>query len=159
MRAYKIIVLLIFGLFSGAKIRAEGMCNADEAVIFNCELKKTTASLCRSKKDNVLTYRDGGRAGYRLVLSDAGKSNLFFFSNIPYAGGGEGHIRFSNNDYNYYIYDKTVKTDEGPIFSAGIVIYHNDLKIANMMCNNDASIRRDAYQNFPRENYKNIGAK
>jgi hypothetical protein len=153
------ISLIILGLLFSANIRAEGMCHTNETAIFNCNLKKTTASLCESKASNILTYRNGDRTGYRLVLSDNGKNNLFLFSNVPYAGGGEAHIRFSINDYNYYLYDKTVKTDEGPIFSAGIVIYRKEQKISNLTCNNDASIKQDAYQNFPRENYKNIDAK
>lgn len=159
MRVNNTFLLFLAGIFFSAGARAEGMCNVNEVAIFNCELKKNTASLCKSKDRDVVTYRNGNRKMIKLVLSDNGEGNVFFFSNVPYAGGGESHVRFSINNYSYYLYDKTVKTDSGPIFSAGIVVYRRADKISNLLCNNNASIRQYAYQNLARDNYRNIDAK
>lgn len=38
---------------------AEGMCSAQEAAIFNCELQKSVASLCEARDTGVLSYRNG----------------------------------------------------------------------------------------------------
>jgi hypothetical protein len=151
-----LISLVIFTVNLPA--RAEGLCNANEAVIFNCELARSITSLCKSIKNGVLTYRNGIGTKINMQLSDEGKDkdSTFFLSSTPYAGGGESHIRFSQSSYSYYLYDKTVKTSEGPEFSAGIVIYKGKRKISNYACKNDASIRAAAYESMARESYQSI---
>jgi hypothetical protein len=153
-----IVLALELGLMKGA--HAEGLCEADEAVIFNCELPKSISSLCQSDGDGVLTYRNGGNGKINLKISDAGESmgRIFYFSNVPYAGGGEAHIRFSRSNYTYYLYDKTMKTDNGPAISAGVVIYKDGERIANLACSNDASMRERAYHAITKEDYQSIGA-
>jgi hypothetical protein len=86
------------------------------------------------------------------------KRPVFYFSNFSYSGGGEAHIRFSRKKYIYYLYDKTEKTDDGPRFSAGVVVYRNDKKISHKICENDASIHQTAYDEMTKEPYRNIGS-
>ncbi|MEX3786341.1 hypothetical protein [Paraburkholderia sp. BR14374] len=142
-------------------VRAEGMCGENESVIFNCELHSSTASLCEAKDAKVLTYRYGKEEKIELEISDAGfkRGNIFHFSDVPYSGGGEAHIRFSRGGYTYYLYDKTVKTESGPQFSAGIVIYRGIRRIGDRICVNDASIRQSAYSEIEREEYRDIRSK
>jgi hypothetical protein len=137
---------------------AEGLCIAAETTIFNCELQKSTASLCKSNQDGTLIYRNGTDGKINMQLSDVGKSKniVFFFSNVPYAGGGEAHIRFTRSSYTYYLYDKTTKASAGPEFSAGIAIYKDRRKISDLACQNDASIRATAYKSITREPYRSI---
>jgi hypothetical protein len=148
-------------LFATSSAHAEGMCKPDEQVIFNCELKKSVASFCSSPDRHTFTYRNGTTKKIDLEMTGTSTSNdgVFFFSNVPYAGGGEAHIRFSRGDYTYYLYDKTVKTEDGPVFSAGIAIYHGTKKISNPVCENDASIHQQAYENMVKEEYRNIDSK
>lgn len=49
-------------------------------------------------------------------------------------------------------------TDEGPDFSAGIVVYRKSKRIADLTCNNDASIHQEAYEQMPTEAYRDIDA-
>ncbi|WP_322015971.1 hypothetical protein [Paraburkholderia sp. J12] len=156
----RVIAALIINLAAATVAHAEGMCKSGELTIFNCALSKSISSLCQSSDKGVLTYRNGIDREVRFELSNKGNQNspVFFFSNTPYAGGGEAHIRFSNQEYTYYLYDKTIKTDEGPTFSAGIVIYKKN-KISNLVCSNDASIHEEAYQSMTKEAYRSIGAK
>jgi hypothetical protein len=151
----------IIGLAVTATVHAEGLCTIKETAIFNCELQKSTASLCQSIENETLIYRNGVDGNLNLQVSDGkgSKKDTFYFSSAPYAGGGEAHIRFSRLGYTYYLYDKVVKTDEGPTFSAGIVIYRGGRKISNLMCSNDASIRSGAYQSIAKEAYRSIGTK
>jgi hypothetical protein len=151
--------LIVFSV--SATAFAEGLCTARETAIFNCELKKSVASLCKSDVNGALTYRNGTSGKMNMYLSDVGEGEkaVFFFSNIPYAGGGEAHIRFSRSGYIYYLYDKTIKTPEGAEFSAGIAIYKDQKKISDLVCENDASIRAAAYESIIREPYRSIDSK
>lgn len=140
---------------------AEGLCTNTESALFNCDLQNGTASLCESNNDGALTYRNGTRSEINLEISDVGKcgGKVFYLSDVSYAGGGEVHIRFQNEKYSYFLYDRTVKTEDGPEFIAGIVVYREDKKIANLLCKNDASIKQGAYLRINREKYKTIQEK
>ncbi|APA89754.2 hypothetical protein BJG93_30255 (plasmid) [Paraburkholderia sprentiae WSM5005] len=141
-----------------AAAHAEGMCQASEEAVFNCVLGRTTASLCEMKGTGVLTYRNGTMKKIDLEVSDMGPRNgaVFYFSNVFYAGGGEAHIRFSRARYTYYLYDKSIKTGDGPEFSAGIIVYRGSKKLLGNICGNDASIRQAAYSSITNEPYENI---
>ena len=161
MKRSKIIVTLIVNLITATIAQAEGMCKSGEVALFNCRLSKSISSLCQSADNRILTYRNGmdGKVRFELSDNDNKNSTAFYFSNTSYAGGGEAHIRISNQEYEYYLYDRTIKADEGPTFSAGIVIYKKLNKIADLVCNNDASILESAYQSITKEAYRPIGAK
>lgn len=157
MKTGRISIGLALGLGLAMGAHAEGLCESREAVIFNCELIKSVSSLCRSNDNHVLTYRNGSKGDLNLQISDErGGGVNFYFSSTPYSGGGESHIRFSRFHYTYYLYDKIVKSDDGPIFSAGIIIYKDDRKVANLFCKNDATIRESAYDTITRETYRSI---
>ncbi|CAG9255541.1 conserved exported hypothetical protein [Burkholderia diffusa] len=159
MNVCRAISVSVLAFVSMVAAHAEGLCTTKEVAIFNCELKKTVSSLCQSTENGTLTYRNGINGKINLQISDGKgiKRGVFYFSSVPYAGGGEAHIRFSRLGYTYYLYDRTVKTDEGPTFSAGIAIYRGERKISNFICNNDASIRAGAYQSITKEDYRSIG--
>jgi hypothetical protein len=160
MSIRRISIALAFGLGFVTVVRAEGLCQAGETAIFNCELPKSVSSLCQAGDNGILTYRNGVNGKINLKISDEGetKGRVFYFSSTPYAGGGEAHVRFSRSHYTYYIYDKAMKTDDGPVFSAGVVIYKDGGKVANLVCSNDASIRESAYHTLTKEAYRSIGA-
>ena len=161
MGVYRVFAASVVGIVSVVAARAEGLCNTKETVIFNCELKNSVSSLCQSTENGSMTYRNGSDGKIKLQVSDnkKNKENVFFFSNTPYAGGGEAHIRFSRLNYTYYLYDKVIKVDDGPEISAGIVVYKKTKKISNLVCNNDASIRASAYRSIYKEKYQSIDAR
>jgi hypothetical protein len=161
MKTIKLIVISLVSTLAVSCAYAEGMCKAQETVILNCELQKSISSLCENKDTGVLSYRNGFANKIKLEISDedSREGEVFYFSNTPYAGGGEAHIRFSRIGYTYYLYDKTIKTDDGPSFSAGIVVYKAERKISNLICENDTSIRQNAYDHITKESYRSIGSK
>jgi hypothetical protein len=161
MKKIQFIIALSINLFFISSAHAEGMCREGEAAIFNCEMQRSISSLCESKDSSVVSYRNGIGEKVNIEISSDGANErkVFYFSNTPYAGGGEAHIRFSQSGYTYYLYDKTIKSNDGPEFSAGIVVYRGERKISNLICNNDASIRQSAYHDIDKENYRSIGAK
>jgi hypothetical protein len=161
MKKIEVIVISLVNFIAISCAHAEGMCREGETIIFDCELQKSISSLCESKDAGVLSYRNGVTNKINLEISDgdAGKVKVFYFSSTPYAGGGEAHIRFSKAGYTYYLYDKTIKTDDGPTFSGGIVVYKGARKISNLVCGNDASIHQNAYRDIAKERYRSIGSK
>ncbi|WP_321783649.1 hypothetical protein [Paraburkholderia sp. J94] len=160
----KTIVALTISMTSLAlqtTAHAEAMCKPGEQPIFNCELKASVASLCLDASKKIFVYRNGttGKLNLQVPRSDdLATGSPFHFSYAPYSGGGEAHVRFRQGAYNYYLYDRTYRTDDGPDFSAGIVIFKNDRKIANLACTNDASIHQQAYMQIPQETYRDISA-
>lgn len=151
------IALIILGSKHLA-VSAEGICTAGEAAIFNCDLRGGAASLCESNSEGILTYRHKTRNSIDLEISDGAdrRGKVFHFSSTHYAGGGEAHIRFAGGGYTYFLYDKTVKTEDGSDFSAGIIVYKGNINIATYVCTNDASIRQSAYLIIKEEGYKDI---
>jgi len=139
-------------------VNTEGLCKPNETVFFNCKLRESASSLCRSKINGTLTYRNGNSTNENIHVSDDGanKGKVFFFSSVPKIGGGEAHIRFSHLGYTYYLYDVTMRSDGIPTSYAGIVVLKNKNRIANFECRNDASITEKAYQVIPSENYREI---
>jgi hypothetical protein len=161
VKKIKFIIISLINLVAISNLQAEGMCKGREMVIFNCETKKSVSSLCESKESGVLSYRNGVAGKINLELSDNGirRGQIFYFSSTPYAGGGEAHIRFARSGYAYYLYDKSIKTEDGPAFSAGIVVYRGERKISSLVCKNDASIRQNAYNDITKEDYRGIESK
>jgi hypothetical protein len=134
------------------------MCLDGENTIFNCELKGAVASLCISRTNDLLAYRKGTPGKLELVLDEKrfGTGTVFLLSNAQYAGGYESHIRFSNGSVTYLLYDKSVKRDNGPEASVGIVVYNEGQKIANLSCENNASISAEAYEAMRQEDFNAI---
>lgn len=156
---WSILTLMI--LLAANADASESMCGSRESVIFNCDLGRSVASLCMSRISGLSVYRKGTSKKLELVLNERrnGRGALFFLSNTQYAGGYESHIRFSNDNVTYILYDKSVKTDDGPEASAGIVIYEKGRKLANLVCENDASISAATYEVMRKEGYTAIKEK
>jgi len=132
------------------------LCTSEETDVFHCHLKKIDISLCLSSNGS-FTYRAGRGKNIGLELSQkADGQNIFFVSSVAFAGGGEGHIRFSNHDYTYFLFDRTVKSDDGPVFSSGITIYKKGKLISQSSCRNSASIHQDAHSKLSEEQYQDL---
>lgn len=133
------------------------LCRATETLIFNCEMAKEVSSLCRAKANGTFTYRNGKPGEIKLEVASppAGRTE-FRLSSAPYAGGGEAHIRFTRFRYTYILYDRTVKTADGPEFSAGVVVLKDGRMVSKKRCANDASILADAYELLPREEFHDL---
>jgi hypothetical protein len=154
-----LIVPMVLAFPVVAAEHSDKICENAGTLIFNCKLPRSTASLCMSRTGS-LTYTAQSFKGNALKLTNLGdKGTKFRFSNVAFSGGGEAHIRFQNNGYEYFLFDKTVKTNEGPDFNAGILVYRSNRRIASFTCENDASIHEDAYTQLPREQFRSIQLK
>lgn len=136
------------------------LCAASETVLFNCELQHKSASLCFDEKIKLIKYRFGTRVKENLIYPKTPAKNEYSFklSTTPYPGGGENRIRFANGIYNYFIYDITRsqqdKTSIDSIQTAGIAVYENGKRIANLKCeNSETSIYPLAFEILQREEF------
>jgi len=143
------------------------LCAAGEDVIFKCDLKGKRVSICASKdfstSGGTLQYRYGAPAKIELLYPDTPQParDRFFFSSTPYSGGGEAHIRFRNGDYDYILFDRTVRTGFGkgpnnPEFSSGIVIRRKGARGSKRRGSNNGSMVSKAYENLPKEEFEDI---
>lgn len=159
MNRWLSVLSLAFCSFLPSLALCQGYCNSDEKPVFSCQIKNKKAELCYSKVANSFVYRfkKGNVVQLQYPKIPSG-SDLFKFSSTGYAGGGEAHIRFENDGYTYFIYDKDVKESDGSLNSiAGIMAKKGAKTIANMQCDNDAPIHSEAYTLIPKENYDDIG--
>lgn len=154
------MLIIANGLAYAKNIPNQGLCSANEANLFNCELKNKNASLCINKQTRLIQYRFGTRLKKDLLYPQAPEKNehIFKLSTTPYPGGGENRIRFTNGVYSYFLYDIT-KTQRdtsslNSIQTAGIAVYEKNKKIANLKCeNSETSISPLAFEILQREEF------
>jgi hypothetical protein len=160
------IVLLICLLNSGcspadAKL---SLCQPSEAEVFNCQIKNKLLSVCASSsdksKEQLLQYRYGTTSSIELNYPEnpAVPSGHFMSSSVGYSGGGEFRIHFKNNDFDYILFDRTIRTgfdDDGnkPEFSAGIAIKESGKVKSVHKCSNNTQIIVPENMTIPEEEF------
>ena len=162
-------VLALFsahGMAHGHENAPHFLCEADEQLVFGCSLGERQVSVCASAD----LGPDTGYVQYRLGTPERLEQvypvehlpprGRFFLSTAPYAGGGASAIRLSIAGSDYFVFEQTTRTNfapgepHDPEFSAGLVTRREGTAISVTLCeDNDASIRRVAYDHFPREAY------
>lgn len=148
----------------------KGLCRGGEQVVFSCFVAAKTASVCASdhvsKESGYMQYRFGTTAHADMLYPKSRDlaHRHFFISSVTYAGGGETHLRFSVGQYDYVIYDRTLRENrdsEGkrtPNFESGIVVKKGGTKIKNIRCVDDnfSGIRPVAYEVLQEERYEDL---
>jgi hypothetical protein len=145
----------------------KSLCTPEETVIFQCELKGKQLSLCASRDfsadGGTVQYRYGTTKKMELLYPESPQParDRFFFSSTGYSGGGEAHIRFRNGEYDYILFDRTVRTGFGngpnyPEFTSGVVTRRRGAVIGLRRCSNNASIVSKAYEALPTEEFEDI---
>lgn len=161
MRPIILSMLLAVHIPSHAKEKMHyGLCAASETTLFDCELNNRNASLCFNEKKKSIYYRieTGAKKDFIYPKRPERDEYDFKLSTTPYPGGGENRISFKNSIYRYFLYDVT-KTERGTssfnsIQTAGIIVYANDKKIANLKCeNSETSIAPLAFKILQREEF------
>ncbi len=150
---------------ASAPPHAEGLCAANEEVLFACHAAKGLAYVCASRPfdpaASLVQYRFGrpGQIALAFPQAPAKASGVFHFSSTAYGGGGEGHLAFSNGGYDYIIYDRMIAGDwdkhghRAHQFSSGVVVRKASKLLSNMTCHGpDDTLRGGAYQ-LPAEDF------
>ena len=144
------------------------LCEEEELLVFGCSLGDKQVSVCASPDLTIDTgyvqYRLGTPERLEQVYPDGRlpPQGRFFLSIAPYAGGGASAIRFHIDGSDHFLFEQTVRTNfapgepHHPEFSAGLAIRDNEkgtTTVTKPCEDNAASIRRIAYDSFPREEY------
>ena len=145
-------------------------CTSAEQIVFSCTIGKKILSVCASnilsKQAGYMQYRFGQKNKIEMSYPETPQHprQFIFFSSVPYAGGGEAHLRFANGQYEYIVYDRTTKGEWGKaghrptFFSAGVVIRKDKKIISNLKCRPEdhASIRAVAYEIMDQEEFEDL---
>lgn len=130
------ILVLLLGLPSFPALAAplsQSLCKPGEKIIYSCQTaRKKTASLCTSAdypdKRSRLQYRFGTASKIEMQFPDTPQpaEGRFFRSYTMYSGGYESHVRFSTDSYDYFYYDRMIRTgfkgQNLPKDSSGLVV-------------------------------------
>ena len=158
---------LVTASSSGAAQPAKeaGLCSPTEEEIFVCKTAKALAYVCASKPFkpdvSVMQYRFGspGKIQLQYPASPALAAGHFRMSSTAYSGGGEGHLAFSNDGYDYILYDRTTAGDwdkqghRAHTFATGILVRKGKAIVSNIACQRaDDTLRAGAYD-LPKEDF------
>lgn len=159
--------MILLSLLTSAVHSDDGLflCTADEQLVFGCTLGNRKISICASSPLTADTDHVQYRFGTRQRLEQAypphplPPAERFFLSTTGYAGGGASAIRFRIDGQDHFVFEQMRRTHfaEGEPhhaeFMAGLVV-HGEGQNYTLWCDeNDASLRRIAYDIFPREAY------
>src|SRR6476620_4266479 len=116
MLAWRIIFTLTIFTIQTASM-ATTLCTGEEQLRFNCTTKQGVISVCGSKlltkEEGYVQYRFGtlSKIDFQFPTEPSPQGRHFQLSSTAYAGGGETHIRFSNENVEYIIFERTTKAD------------------------------------------------
>jgi hypothetical protein len=136
-------------------------CQANEQILFSCKVgQEKIVSICASKNlsssSRYVQYRFGKSGALELQYPDnlKGSFDRFRFSSVPYSGGGEAHIRFSNKNFEYIIYDREVKSNE----AVGVLVRQGKQSVSQRKCQSFdyAYISRPGYVSLPKEPFEDV---
>jgi hypothetical protein len=136
-----LLLLLVVGQAAHAE---ESLCTGNEAIVFSCHVGRKIISLCRpSSSPRTLTYRYGVPRRVELTYPRHGPqaAGAFYTSTAPLFGGGVTTVAFTNAGYEYRIYSKISRADNGgrqedrtPVFEDGLVIFRNGKQVRQLVC-------------------------
>ena len=97
------------------------ICDAGETPIFGCGFADGKRVAVCATTDGRVEYRFGGDELELTLLGEV-------WATVPYSGGGEARIKFSNGGTNYFIFSRMVRTNfeagepNNPAMSDGVVV-------------------------------------
>lgn len=164
---FSVLTLPALSYGGGDAVYERQLCNVNEVTVFNCTLRGRVASLCASKGDDhksgYAQYRfsKDGRVEmtYPATLEDG--KRYFKLSSKSYGGGGETHLRFTSEGYDYILFESTKKGDYVPggvrqtLFDSGISVVKKGRLVSSFSCKGTSGgIDSIAYEIFDNEPFK-----
>lgn len=116
------------------------LCRTGEQALFQCQAGAKTIALCAGGVggERYVQYRFGTPGNVELAYPARGMAGLAR-ANIPFSGGGETQVNFSNGDFQYSVFSRMIRTgfDERgnrPQFSAGVSIFRGGQQLTDHGC-------------------------
>lgn len=136
-----IILFPLFLTLISAAPKPQGHCTSDEQTIFTCKLKKQKElSVCY--KDKKLEYRFGKSKSVELTLPKRPEDKVTW-NTVMYSGGGGAYVRFENENVSYVVFSKILK---GGDESAGVIVFKDKKKAAELICENEGIVNSNALE-------------
>jgi hypothetical protein len=122
------------------------LCKAGEHVVFACQVGKKMVSVCASpgvtRDSGYVQYRFGTPTHVELTFPPKLQppGDTFHISSTGYSGGGAQMLRFANGEYEYILFERTVRTNftpgetNDPVFSDGVLVRHKGKRTATLPC-------------------------
>ena len=102
----------------------------------------------------VVSYVNLKNGYVNFIYQEDAVRNKFRLSSVPMNGGGQTRIKFSNNGYDYYLYEITHHSGEDYVFKEGVAVVKNGKVISNKECENgDSTVRNVAYDRLTEHEY------
>ncbi|WP_298467778.1 hypothetical protein [uncultured Erythrobacter sp.] len=117
---------------SATKVAANSSaaCSAKEETLFSCTASNGKQIAVCAAGEGRIEYRYG-KGDAELVLADPE------WASVPYSGGGEAQIAFTNGDTRYIVFSRIVRTNfepgepNNPAISDGVIVQRGE-KLLNM---------------------------
>ena len=130
---------------------ARTLCVGGETTIFQCRVGTRLLSVCggRASGQAYAQYRFGTPARTELTYpAQRQGAGTMQTALIPFSGGGEAQIHFTNGATQYVVYSRTVRTGFGrggnnPQFSAGVNVLRGGRTISRRGCSDGDSANVD----------------
>jgi hypothetical protein len=139
----------------------KSLCEPNEIVLFNCQVRTGIGSLCATKKtatESTQTfYRFGSRRRLQMTFpSSSDKTNRSIsasYRDIP--GGGESHVTFTRGGYLYVLYDAMYNSgvnsygDTVKVMRTGIVVLRGRTVLSDRACIGEAEMDWSVHELLP----------
>lgn len=166
--ARRILTLTVFTVTNVSM--AATLCTEEEQPLFNCMVKQRIISVCASKpltkEKGYVQYRFGTKSKmeFQFPNEPSPQGRHFQLSSTAYAGGGETHLRFINENFEYIIFERTIKGDvhepgtRPTIFTDGIMVKKTGKIVMQYRCDgsDDIGVSAIAYEVLPTEPFRHI---
>lgn len=127
--------------------------HAEGGIYFKCVVGANEYLLSESDS-GVVSYVNLKNGYVNFVIQESDMQNKFYLSSVPMNGGGQTRIKFSNNGYDYYLYEITHHSGEDYVFKEGVAVVKNGKVISNKECENgDSTVRNVAYDRLTEHEY------
>ena len=94
-------------------LKEPGLCNTEEAVLFQCQSSGKTMSVCGKKFPDAKNMVRFSLKETGSPKTDSAKGSNYFWSDQSYSGGGELQIHMDNADREFIAYSRVVRTGFG----------------------------------------------
>lgn len=140
-----------------AMASAAALCQAGEEALFQCQAGARTIALCAgtSAGERFVQYRFGRPGSVELAYPARGMAGLSR-ATVPFSGGGETQVNFTNAGTRYSLFSSTVRTGFGdgpnmPQFNAGVRVLQSGRPAMEFTCTApaDASFAEGVYDLLP----------
>jgi hypothetical protein len=142
------------------------LCEPQETVLFNCQVRTGIGSLCATKKTATRSaqtfYRFGSRRRLQMTFptSNDATNPSISASYVDIPGGGQSHVTFTRGGYSYVLYDAMYNvegkkdSESRKLMRTGIAILRGRTVISDRACIGDTKMDWSVHELLPTEQFQ-----